>query len=74
MKRKQKDPELLRKYRQSVLFNKREIAAINKYCSRYKINNRSRFMREAIISEVLRRFDRDYPSLFDQPGVQAGNL
>ncbi|MFC2104824.1 hypothetical protein ACFLS4_05685, partial [Bacteroidota bacterium] len=46
--------------------NKREIQAIDHYCKRYKIKNKSKFMREIIITAVLRKFDEDYPSLFEK--------
>jgi hypothetical protein len=42
-----------------------ELKAIKHYCDRYRISNRSKFLREAILTEVLRRFDTDYPSLFE---------
>ena len=45
--------------------NSMELKAINQYCDRYRISNRSKFFREAILTEVLRRFDHDYPSLFE---------
>lgn len=61
-----KDESLKRKYRKSILFNKREIQAIDHYCKKYKITNKSKFMREMIISSVLKKFDEDYPSLFEK--------
>lgn len=63
--RKQKEKDLLRKNRQALLFNNREMKAIEAYCNKYKVNNKSKFMRETILSEVLRKFDEDYPSLFE---------
>ncbi len=48
-----------------MLFNSRELEAINLYCDKYKINNRSKFMREAIMTEILKKFDEDYPTLFE---------
>jgi len=47
------------------MLNNREMHAINTYCSRFKISNRSKFMREAIISEVLKKFENNLPSLFE---------
>ncbi|NJM17168.1 MAG: hypothetical protein HC896_18890 [Bacteroidales bacterium] len=47
------------------MFNNKEINAINGYCRKYKVNNRSKFFREAIITAVLKKFDEDYPRLFD---------
>jgi hypothetical protein len=60
-----KDEKLRRIKRTSLLFNGREQEAINLYCEKYKIQNRSKFMREAIMTEVLKRFDEDYPTLFE---------
>lgn len=60
-----KDLKLRRTKRASLLFNSRELEAINLYCDKYKINNRSKFMREAIMTEILKKFDEDYPTLFE---------
>ncbi len=49
------------------LFNDLELEAFEKYCKKYKITNKSRFIRETVMTEILGRFDRDYPSLFDNP-------
>ena len=67
-KRKPKinDPELKRVNQHTIRFNNKELAAIKKYCSKYKYNNRSKFMREAIMGVILKQFEQDYPSLFDQ--------
>ena len=62
----EKDKDLKRVYRKSILFNKREIQAIDHYCKKYKIRNKSKFMREMIITSVLKKFDEDYPSLFEK--------
>ena len=71
-KKQKKEKPLKRIYRKSILFNQKEINAINNYCRRYKIKNRSRFMREAIISSILQKYDEDPPSLFeDQPNLFA---
>ena len=66
MKRKiTKDVSLKRINRTSILFNERELKAIDHYCERFKIDNRSKFMREAIISEVLKKFEDNYPTLWE---------
>ncbi|MFP4019043.1 MAG: hypothetical protein ACLFNL_06915 [Bacteroidales bacterium] len=70
---KYKAPKLKRVHKKSILFNKKEINAINNYCKRYKIKNKSKLMREFIIGAILQKFDEDYPSLFeDQPNLFAG--
>ncbi len=61
-----KDESLKRIHRKSILFNKREIQAIEHYCQKYKIKNKSKFMREMIITSILKKFDEDYPSLFEK--------
>lgn len=60
-----KNEKLRRTNRTSILFNHREQEAINLYCEKYKIGNKSKFMREAIMTEILKRFDEDYPTLFE---------
>ncbi len=60
-----RDEKLLRRNVAAIRFNQREKEAIDLYCQKYKITNRAKFMREAILTEVLRRFDEDYPTLFE---------
>lgn len=47
------------------MLNRREMNALNAFCEKYKVSNRSRFMRETIITHILKKFDEDYPTLFD---------
>jgi len=61
----EKDESLKRVFRGTILFNKKEIQAINHYCKKYKIENKSKMMREMIIASVLKKFDEDYPTLFE---------
>jgi hypothetical protein len=62
---KKKGDKLLRKHRMSFVFNDLEQKALESYCKKYKIDNRSKFMREAIVTTILKQFDKDYPSLFE---------
>ena len=59
-----KNVDLLRVNKKTILFNNRELKAIENYCEKYRIGNRSKFMREAIITSILKKFDEDYPTLF----------
>jgi len=59
-----RDVDLLRVNKKTILFNNREFKAIENYCRKYHISNRSKFMREAIISFILKKLDDDYPTLF----------
>jgi hypothetical protein len=61
---------LVRKSSQSIRFNNKEMSAINNYCKKFKIKNKSKFMREAIISEVLRKFEKNYPTLWEEPQLR----
>ena len=64
-RRKIKENNLRRNIAHSIRFNTRELSAINQYCEKFKVKNKSKFMREAIITEVLRKFDENYPTLWD---------
>jgi hypothetical protein len=61
---KSKDARLRRTNKLSLLLNNREMRALEAYCLRYRIKNRSQFLREVILSNVLKRFDDDYPTLW----------
>jgi hypothetical protein len=60
-----RDEKLLRRNVSTIRFNQREKEAIDLYCQKYKIANKAKFMREVILTEVLKRFDEDYPTLFE---------
>lgn len=64
-KKGKRDEKLLRTNQASILFNQREKEAIDLYCQKYKIKNKSKFMRELILTEILKKFDEDYPTLFE---------
>jgi hypothetical protein len=71
-RKKKKENSLKRVHKKSILFNKKELNAIDNYCKKYKVKNRSKLMREFIIGSILEKFDEDYPSLFeDQPNLFA---
>jgi hypothetical protein len=64
-RRKSKLDNFKRTNRHTILFNTPEYKAIDHFCSKFRIKNRSKFMREAIITEVLKKFDANYPTLFE---------
>jgi hypothetical protein len=55
---------LRRKHKQLILLNDYEIDALNRYCKKHKIVNKSKVIREALFTKVLRSFDDDYATLF----------
>ncbi len=46
--------------------NDDEQKILDKYVSKYKVENVSKFLREAVIRTALRQLDEDRPTLFDQ--------
>ncbi|HUX55096.1 MAG TPA: hypothetical protein VMV56_11825, partial [Williamwhitmania sp.] len=45
-----REQHLKRTFKKSLLFNEPEMQAINTFCRRYKISNKSKFFRETIIT------------------------
>lgn len=66
VKRKYKrEIDLKRINKRVISFNNKELSVIDQYCKKYKIGNRSQFMRETIIRSILTKMDEDYPTLWD---------
>ena len=59
-------PVIKRTHRISFLMNDEEQKILDKYVSKYKVENVSKFVREAVIRTALRQLDQDRPTLFDQ--------
>ena len=68
-----KEKQLKRTNRLSVMLNSREMRALGIYCNRYRVKNKSEFMREAIMKAILKRFDEEYPSLWEENGPTLFN-
>ena len=56
----------VRNERYSFLVNKTEKQTIENYLRKYRISNRSRWMRETLITFIIRNLDQDYPTLFNE--------
>lgn len=70
-----KDEQMKRVHRQSFLLNSREMRAVNQYCKKYKVSNKSKFIREALVTAILKKFEDDHPTLFDfneEPNLFTG--
>ncbi|HOT13782.1 MAG TPA: hypothetical protein PK252_03370 [Bacteroidales bacterium] len=63
--------KFVRNKRKTILLNTMENEALDAYFKKYKVQNKSRFMRETLMRVILNRFANDYPTLWDQPGVPA---
>jgi hypothetical protein len=61
-----KEERLKRKNRLSVLLNNREMKALGIYCSRYRISNKSEFFRETVMKYIVKRFEEEHPSLWEE--------
>jgi len=62
--RRQKDA-LLRRHRQVILLNDKELEAIEEYRRRYNVKaSRSELLREAIMDTILSGLDESHPTLF----------
>jgi len=52
------------------MLNNREKNVLEGFCKKYKITNQGKFMRETVIKAILKQYDEDYPTLFDdQPNL-----
>lgn len=52
--------------RYSFLASREEKQAIESYLKKYRISNRSRWMRETLITFIMQKLGQDYPTLFDE--------
>ncbi len=55
---------LRRVHRKSVLFNSRELAAIDEYCRKFKVSSRSALIRQSVMERVLIGLEESHPTLF----------
>lgn len=66
--------KLKRKHTVKFNLNDYEADALERFCKKYRVDNRSRFIRETVIQAILERFDEDYPTLFDSKGETKQKL
>lgn len=57
---------LLRKKAIQIRLNEAEHKAIERYCIHFKVENRSRWIRETLMNEVIRRLESETPMLFKE--------
>ncbi|MCQ2336591.1 MAG: hypothetical protein MJ010_05375 [Paludibacteraceae bacterium] len=55
----------IRRNRVVIMLNDKEHNTLSRYLDKYKVKNKSKFVREALMQTVLKRLEEDYPSLFD---------
>lgn len=66
MKQKKRTDCVKREKHIAISLNEKEYAMIDAYMKKYKIGNRTRWVRETLLSFVLKNLDQDYPTLFDE--------
>ena len=50
----------------NCMVSQEEFELIEFYLKKYKITNRSRWFRQLMIGHILRNFEQDYPTLFNE--------
>ncbi|MDR3651794.1 MAG: hypothetical protein P4L34_02340 [Paludibacter sp.] len=55
----------LRTHRQIFTLNDEENKALNRYISKYKVQNKSKLIRETLMFAIIRKMEEDHPTLFD---------
>ncbi|MFZ4581601.1 MAG: hypothetical protein ACOYM7_03020 [Paludibacter sp.] len=55
----------VRTNRQVFTLNDEENKALNRYIAKYKIRNKSKFIRETLMLSIIRKLEEDHPRLFD---------
>lgn len=58
--------ELKRPHRLVCLLSEEEYRLVTRYLKRYKISNKSRWMRENLLHFIHRNMEEDYPTLFEE--------
>lgn len=55
----------VRTHRQVFVLNDEENKVLNRYIAKYKIPNKSKFIRETVMVSIIRKLEEDHPRLFD---------
>jgi len=55
----------LRTHRQIFTLNDEENKALTRYITKYKVQNKSKFIRETLMITIIRKMEEDHPTLFD---------
>lgn len=55
----------LRTHRQLFTLNDEENKVLNRYIAKYKVQNKSKFIRETLMVAIIRKLEEDHPTLFD---------
>ncbi len=61
---KKQKASLVRRNRQVIYLNDKEMEAISQYCDKFRVGTKSVLFREAIMEKVLKELDDNHPTLF----------
>ena len=61
---KKQKAALVRRHRQVIYLNDKEMAAIERYCEQFRVDTKAVLYREAIMEKVLSQLDDAPPTLF----------
>jgi hypothetical protein len=71
-----KEEKLKRNNRITLMLNNREMRAFAIYCNRFRVKNRSEFLRETVMKTILKRFEDEHPTLWEdnEPDLFSQNV
>ncbi len=58
--------ETRREQRLTCLMSEEELQIVDRYLEKYNITNRSRWLRETVLSFIHKNMEEDYPTLFGE--------
>jgi hypothetical protein len=61
-----KEERLKRTNRLSLMLNNREMRALGIFCNRYRVKNKSEFLRKTLMMTIIKKFEEDHPTLWEE--------
>lgn len=61
---KKQKSSLVRRHRQVMYLNDREMEAVEMFCEKFHVEKKSRLYREAVMEKVLTALQNNHPTLF----------
>ena len=58
-----------RTYRLHIALNEKEYKVLNRFFEEYNITNKSKLIRETLMSAILKKFEEDAPTLFSEKEI-----
>jgi len=55
-----------RRHAITTMLNDIEFDAYNRYCKQFKVKNKSKMMRDMVLSSIWKDYGQNYPTLFDK--------